>query len=66
MTHIELLVKQINSNEAHEEADSDIEDGNEDEEVIFQIKLSKGFGDALLLAEYSINIGLNSEGLSGT
>ena len=32
---IEFLIKQINSNEVHEEADSDIEDGDEDEEVIF-------------------------------
>ncbi len=30
---IEFLIKQINSNEVQEEVDSDIEDGDEDEEV---------------------------------
>lgn len=31
---IEFLIKQINSNEVQEEADSDTEDGDEDEEVV--------------------------------
>ena len=35
---IEFLIKQINSTEVHEEVDSDAEDGDEDEEVIYPIK----------------------------
>ena len=66
---IEFLIKQINSKETNEEVDSDIEDGDEDEEedpIIMEANLDRSelitkqssdelVGESLLQSEYSIN-----------